>query len=102
MGDSSLLSMILVLFLIAFGMIALSLSPDAGSFDIRWVSASALLGILVCAVYTATWCWGIDRSLRLLNRLLADRDELLRPELKGAMELLRQRLREIWPWGMPK
>lgn len=102
MGDSSLLSMFLILFIIMFAMTALGNFPDAGNIDIRWVSASALLGILVCLIYIATWCWGIDRSLRLLNKLLVDQDGLLRPELKGAWEMVRQRLREVWKWGVPK
>ena len=101
MADSSLTSFLFIVLLVPFAVIAISYLPGSEGFDVRWVTMTANLIIAVCAVYASLWCYSIERSLKLLNKLLIDRDGLLRPELKGIVELLRQRLREIWKWGAP-
>lgn len=102
MDNSSILSFILILLLVVVAVFTIWALPGSERYDVRWTTMTATLMSVVCLVYIATWIWSIDRSLKLLNKLLIDQDELLRPELKGAMQLLLQRLREIWKWGLPK
>ncbi len=97
-----LTSFIILLLLIPAVAAGVAYVPGADKLDVRWGQMVLTGMILVCAIFSTMWMYQAQRSLQLLNKLLIDQDELLRPELKGAMEMLRQRLAEIWKWGLPK
>jgi lysylphosphatidylglycerol synthetase-like protein (DUF2156 family) len=102
MTDSAILSMFFIAIIVAFSMIGITNLPNANTLDVRWVTATGVLVITVFVAFGAGWMWQIERNLQLLNRILTDKDDVLHPELKGIIQLLRQRLREIWGWGVPK
>lgn len=99
MTDSSLTSFYLLLLVIPLAAAGAAYIPGANRLDVRWGTMIINGMILVCAIYCTLWMYKAYKSLELLNKILIDQD--LRPELKGAVQLLRQRLREIWKWGLP-
>jgi len=69
---------------------------------VRWGTVIVLAMVLVCEIYRTFWMWEAKQSLKLLNTILIDHSlDQVRPQLKGAIQLLLQRLKEIWKWGFP-